>query len=272
MNGSGAPRAAVPWWVVLRSPGVRVLTYHAVDRDVGDRWRSFAVTPRAFARQMDLLARLGWRCLPLDRVLEDLARGIDAPPRAFALTFDDGYDDLDHDVAPVLARHGFVATVFVVAGRLGGTTDWSAAGGEPERRLLPAEALRRLDGRVFRFESHSLTHPVLTRLAPADAREEISGSRRALEDVLGRPVRAFAYPHGAFDDATEARVRDAGYAAVATTVPGPNPPGTSAFRLRRVTLRAHDTPATFLFKVVSGHGLRSAMRRALGRDGGGARS
>ena len=42
-----------------------------------------------------------------------------------------------------------------------------------------------------------MTHPALTRLPFEQAREEVLGSKRALEDRIGEPVTAFAYPYGA---------------------------------------------------------------------------
>ena len=46
--------------------------------------------------------------------------------------------------------------------------------------------MRRLDGGTFTFEPHSRTHPHLTEIDPARARQEITGSARRLEDELGR--------------------------------------------------------------------------------------
>jgi len=246
---------------------VPVLMYHAVEPVIG-RWSaSYSVRPAQLAAQMSLLARHGWRCLTLDAVCEALQRRGSMPRRAFALTFDDGFDDLESRVRPVLERHAFAATVFVVTERLG--QRWNAGDGELPRNLLGADALQRLDGRVFRFESHSCTHPDLTRVARSSAWREIADSRRSLEDVLGRAVTTFAYPHGRFDRSIEALVRDAGYRAAATTIAGLNRSSTDPLRVRRVTIRARDTLAGFVFKLWTGHGFRSAGRALAGIETGG---
>ena len=44
--------------------------------------------------------------------------------------------------------------------------------------------------------AHSLTHPELDVLARGVVGNEIRGSRAALAEGLGRPIRSFAYPHG----------------------------------------------------------------------------
>ncbi|OAI56266.1 hypothetical protein AYO47_02215 [Planctomyces sp. SCGC AG-212-M04] len=61
--------------------------------------------------------------------------------------------------------------------------------------------------------AHTITHPVLARCSREQQRGEISGSKRRIEDVLGRPVTAFSYPVGtadAFTVETEELMREAG--------------------------------------------------------------
>lgn len=90
-----------------------VLGYHNVDAT----WRWPTARPEGFARQMAWLAR-SVNVVALDVALADLAAGRPLPPRAVAITFDDGYrDNLVHAV-PVLRRLGLPATVFLVPGFL----------------------------------------------------------------------------------------------------------------------------------------------------------
>lgn len=70
-----------------------------------------------FAAQIALLRRVA-TVLPLDDALARLTAGVPLPPRAVALTFDDGYADTVSVVAPLLARHRLPATFFVCPGLL----------------------------------------------------------------------------------------------------------------------------------------------------------
>ncbi len=48
--------------------------------------------------------------------------------------------------------------------------------------------------------AHTVTHPSLTRLDPAQIAMEVIEDRKALEDLVGYPVRGMAYPNGAYDE------------------------------------------------------------------------
>ena len=68
--------------------------------------------------------RRWFNVLPLDVAARRLAAGT-LPPRALAITFDDGYAD-NHDVAlPILQHHGLPATFFIATGFLDGGRMWN---------------------------------------------------------------------------------------------------------------------------------------------------
>ena len=85
--------------------------------------------------------------------------------------------------------------------------------------------------------AHTCTHPWLTRIPLAEAREEIFASKARLEDLFGSPVRHFCYPYGDWNPAVRDLVVEAGYATACTTEPGLNRPEGDPFRLRRLTAR-----------------------------------
>ena len=92
-----------------------VLAYHRVTDD--DDPFFGGVSTRIFARQIEVLHNC-FNVLPLDELVERAPRN-DIPPRAIAITFDDGYRDNYVHAFPVLRRYGIPATIFVVTGALG---------------------------------------------------------------------------------------------------------------------------------------------------------
>jgi peptidoglycan/xylan/chitin deacetylase (PgdA/CDA1 family) len=72
---------------------------------------------RGLAQQLRRLKQLA-SVVPLEDALETLAAGRPLPPRAVAITFDDGYRDNLDLAAPLLQDLGFPATFFLVPGLL----------------------------------------------------------------------------------------------------------------------------------------------------------
>ncbi len=108
----------------------------------------------------------------------------------------------------------------------------------PTHRTLTAAELADVaaDGLV-EIGAHTVSHPSLAALAPADRLREIVDGKAALEQRLGRPVRTFAYPFGGpadVDAATVAEARGAGFAGAFTSVAGRARTGSPRHALPRV--------------------------------------
>jgi peptidoglycan/xylan/chitin deacetylase (PgdA/CDA1 family) len=67
---------------------------------------------------------------------------------------------------------------------------------EVERTLMTWDHVEALERAGMDIESHTQWHRVLHTLSPSELKFELLGSRRELEERLGRPVRAVAYPVG----------------------------------------------------------------------------
>ncbi|WP_259314667.1 polysaccharide deacetylase family protein [Capillimicrobium parvum] len=231
-----------------RAEGLRILLYHRIADD-GD---PLAVTPRRFREQMDLLGAQGYRAVDLDEILALLDGDGPLPPRTIGLTFDDGFTDVAENAHPVLARHGFTATVFVTTGVTDGRHPFPWYRDQPP--VLDWDDVVALDREgVLRFEAHTVTHPNLLTTDHATAEREIERSREELEEHLGRPVTAFAYPAGLYGDRERRLVAEAGYAAAVTCEPGLNVAQTDRFALRRRQIDSRDTLLDFRAKVAGGH-------------------
>lgn len=100
--------------------------------------------------------------------------------------------------------------------------------------LAQWDELRRLDPAIVTIGSHTLTHPILPALSPAQAVFEISESRRILEERLDRTVDLFAYPNGDVNSPTHDCVRRH-YRAGVTVEEGWVGPGCDLHLLPRIT-------------------------------------
>jgi peptidoglycan/xylan/chitin deacetylase (PgdA/CDA1 family) len=99
--------------------------------------------------------------------------------------------------------------------------------------------------------SHSCTHPHLSRIPLPQAREEITASKKKLEDLFGRPVEHFCYPYGDRNDAVVDLVREAGYRTACTMDFGVNTVATSPLALRRILARHPSLrPSLWISRVI----------------------
>jgi len=101
-------------WLRSRSCGnAAILLYHRVTELDVDPW-GLAVTPSHFREHLEVLERKA-TVLALQQLISRLQNGT-APPRAVALTVDDGYADNLTAAKPLLEMYGAPATVFVTTG------------------------------------------------------------------------------------------------------------------------------------------------------------
>jgi len=110
--------------------------------------------------------------------------------------------------------------------------------GRPSHRSLSVPELVRLsEDPAMEIGAHSATHPALAGLPKAAQLEEVVRSKSRLEQILGRPVSSFAYPHGSYDGATINAVVHAGFNRACTSDPLTVEPSTVAMRLPRIVPR-----------------------------------
>lgn len=243
---------------------IPILMYHQIGEpnSRGTPYRGLTVHPRDFRRQMVWLRRLGYRGLSMAQLMPYL-RGA-KQGRVFGLTFDDGYQNvLDHAV-PILEECGFRATNYFVVRQLGGSNVWDHPEGVPASALMDVQGLRDWVAAGHEAGSHTLNHPVLPRLSPELAQNEIRDSRDALEQIIGMPVRAFCYPYGKFTPQLADCVRDAGYDSATTTSGGLARLADDPFALPRVAVMRSTLLLRFLQKCLTPLEDRKRQRRERG--------
>ncbi|MGH9896156.1 MAG: polysaccharide deacetylase family protein, partial [bacterium] len=115
--------------------------------------------------------------------------------------------------------------------------EWAAAPNvvEPDSRPLSPQEVRQLtSGRLVEIGGHSVTHPFLPLLDREGQRREIVENKLRLEELIERPLRHFAYPHGQLTEETVALVKQAGYRSACTSEVGAVDRSADPFRLPRV--------------------------------------
>ena len=214
--------------------GLPMLMYHKLGpKPRGVRIQGLYVSTSAFRRQLTELRRGGYCSGSLDR----LADGCTAPDRKIVISFDDGFANTLRYGLETLQATGFVAIQYIVAGAIGGQNDWDMRNGEAPERLMDKAQIREWLAGGQTIGSHNLSHVRLTDIPLAQAREEITASKKQLEDSFGVPIRHFCYPYGAWNPAVRDLVMEAGYATACTVDKGVNTSATHPHELQRVMAR-----------------------------------
>jgi peptidoglycan/xylan/chitin deacetylase (PgdA/CDA1 family) len=87
------------------------------------------------------------------------------------------------------------------------------------RPMTETELVRLANSPLVEIGSHTVTHSPLPGLSAPEKRQELAESRNTLEQVLGKPVDALAYPHGEYDADTLALADTLGYSSAYGTKP-----------------------------------------------------
>ena len=235
------------------------LLYHRVGSAVDGVHRDLTVSPDIFARQMHWLDQRGYTPISPTAWYEWCSGRGPLPRKPILITFDDAYADLPMHALPILCRHRFTATIFVVTRRLGGVSDWDPV----HLPIMSAQEVHQWSRVGIEFGAHGRTHRDLSTLSQRDLHSEVVGSRKDLEQLVGRKVDAFAYPFGSQSEAARGVVSETfelGFLAEG----GVNALTTPLHLLRRAEVGIHDSGPALEWRAWTGsaplHALRDRLR------------
>ncbi|MDP2912864.1 MAG: polysaccharide deacetylase family protein [Candidatus Omnitrophota bacterium] len=202
---------------------VPVLMYHSIDYN--DKATKLSVSPDSFARQMEFLHKNHYNVVSLEKAAAGIRRGEKTPPKTVVITFDDGFYNNYRYAYPVLKKYKFPATIFVITDEIGkaGWMDWK-------------ELEEMSDSGIISIGSHTKSHLWLPSLDAKKLEDELAGSKKVLEERLGRKADEFCYPMGAFDRKVQDALRKTGYSCAVATNPGRFYPVDDIYAIKRVRI------------------------------------
>ncbi|HOX72369.1 MAG: polysaccharide deacetylase family protein [Dokdonella sp.] len=130
-------------------------------------------------------------------------------------------------------------------------SDWSMPrrAGHVDCRPMSWDQLREMHAGGMEIGSHGMWHNMLAKLSPDAMRNEVFGSKAALDRELDAPTVALSYPVGgndAYDENVIATASEAGYKLGCSYISGTSPmPAGPHFELRRLPIERHMDLAWF---------------------------
>ena len=211
--------------------------YHSISEGVSDDpFGIYTVSKECFESQIKLLYK------NKDKIqFKKLTDVIEDEKNSLVITFDDGFKDNLLTAAPILNRYNIPFTVFVATGLL-----------NKEEYLTCDElkVLAELDNCEIGAHGHS--HVKLSDCSEEKVTEELSLSKKILEDLLGRPVDVMSYPHGDYNEFVLNKAREVGFKVIGSSHYGVNRTVTDKLRLNRFVVTSSDSAVQVLRKVM-GH-------------------
>jgi peptidoglycan/xylan/chitin deacetylase (PgdA/CDA1 family) len=217
---------------------VPILMYHNIGYEQG----SFSVTPENFAKQMEHIKKHDYEVISLDELVTAIRNKKPLKRNKVVITFDDGYKDNFEYAYPVLKRFGFPATIFII-------TDFIGKGKiGVGKQFASWEDIVIMSKNNISFGSHTKTHFYLdVAKDEAVAWEQISGSKKIIEQKIGMPVDYFCYPSGGFCPKAKGLVVQAGYKGACTTNRGFADFNQDIYELKRIKITNADGNKPFSF-------------------------
>jgi peptidoglycan/xylan/chitin deacetylase (PgdA/CDA1 family) len=109
----------------------------------------------------------------------------------------------------------------------------------PSTLMMTSTQVRALADAGMQIGAHTVSHPILARIDEPAAVQELRRSKATLEDLLGQPVRSFAYPNGRpgrdYLPRDVVLARQAGFELAVSTAHGAAGAGADVFQLPRFT-------------------------------------
>jgi len=170
--------------------------------------KTWYISEEKFRKLLDEVKAWDLHPMTASELLASIESGF-LPERAILITFDDGAVDFYTNAFPLLQEYNVPAVMHLQSHVR--SAAW----------LSEAQIRGMANSGLVEFGSHTKYHQYLTRVSEAEAREELEGSKKKIEDVLGdeNAITSLAYPFGLYNDAVKQWASDAGY-QMAFTIDG----------------------------------------------------
>lgn len=212
-----------------------ILMYH----DIDSQHDILSVPPEDLNRHMKFLRDRYYNVIKLSELVDSMSYNKKIPPKTVAITFDDGRDNNYTNAYPILKKYNIPAMMFVIPGHCG------KAGYLNERQL------REMAEGGIDIASHTLSDVWLPGCDDKKLREELIGSKNALEEITGKKVDFISYPLGGFNQRVRLAVMKAGYKGACATNPGKYSAANDIYALKRLKVSGKNSSnmLSFWFKA-----------------------
>jgi peptidoglycan/xylan/chitin deacetylase (PgdA/CDA1 family) len=198
---------------------------------------------------MEFLSNSSYKVISLSQATELISRHDPLDADYVVLTFDDGCERFYDITFPILESFGFPSAIYPVANYLGNRATWGNVMSR-ELRILSKRQLIELARLQVEIGAHTMDHVKLTTVCKDDATAQVFESKKMLEQLIGREICSFAYPHGAYTQETIDIVKEAGFSNALTCVSRAAGAAESMYEIPRKYITYYDDLNAFKQKLL----------------------
>jgi peptidoglycan/xylan/chitin deacetylase (PgdA/CDA1 family) len=214
---------------------VAILMYHVIDvPQPATPNQNLWVDPSEFQAEVTWLAGRGYQAVTVQQWWDAWHGGTALPARPVIISLDDGFRGWYTNAFPILQAAGFTGSMQLALSHLGRLQSAPAGGLSPYAWKIQPYMVREMVEAGWELDSHSLTHPMLSTVSPAQLHAEVYDSRSALRAQFGVPVNFFCYPYGDYSPTVIAAVKGAGYLGALSVNAGVASSAQNPYVLRRI--------------------------------------
>jgi peptidoglycan/xylan/chitin deacetylase (PgdA/CDA1 family) len=189
---------------ILARKEVPILCYHRIrdwrDSD-GKAGKDYIVPVQNFKEQIKMLADSGYQTILPDQLYAYLTTGAPLPPKPVMLTFDDNVLDQYTVAVPELEKHGFKGVFFIMTVTMGKPGYMSKA------------QIKELADAGHVIGSHTYDHHNVKKYQGQDWVTQIEKPSKQLEEIVGQPIKYFAYPFGLWNPEAIPELQERGFSS-----------------------------------------------------------
>jgi peptidoglycan/xylan/chitin deacetylase (PgdA/CDA1 family) len=202
---------------LFHPPLGEILMLHRVMKErskKSDNWQ-LEITPDFLEQTILKYKNSDYRLVSIDAVYQHLTGLQKINGKFVCFTFDDGFADTYTLAYPILKKLQCPFVVYVTTGFVEAKIPvwWydEQVAGKKGLALSPQQVVALSDDPLCTIGAHTVSHLRLTQVNFELQQLEILASKKYLEQLIGKPVNHFAYPHGDYNKKIVELVEDCGF-------------------------------------------------------------
>jgi peptidoglycan/xylan/chitin deacetylase (PgdA/CDA1 family) len=229
---------------------ISVLLYHQIGITPSDETNlnCFCKTTE-FHNQMEFLSKSNeYEVISLASAIDLISTSKCIDRNYVVLTFDDGCESF-YDIAyPMIKSFGFTATVYPITGFLGQNAIINSKVYN-HLKVMSEVMIKELGEDGVDFGAHTLNHLKLTEISDSEAKCQIINSKCNLENILGKQIKSFSYPHGIYNERIIEILKCVGFLNAVSCNSANLTKKTSHFEIPRKYITYYDDLDSFIQKI-----------------------